>query len=249
MSRKSLFTVFLFHILYYIRALTLRFTIWQKLAYSPSFAPLKNVVLFYINLEKCCPHIPGQHFLTICFVVVIHRGGIFIRLPTFVEHEGKRYANTNTFETVWGIRANVIAKYCLAGLLPDAIKIGYYWYIPIDSIKPLPADQIRQILILTLQLKNTPWHPINYSHMDMQIEDLVKAYNYLVKIEYLHPFDGIPNEKVPYEVELTQKGMELAINLPKGEPISTNIDTLLNTCKPFFLQLITDWSAQLLEAS
>ncbi len=139
-----------------------------------------------------------------------------MKYPAFVEHNGKKYMNTKTAADNWKLKTDTVTKYCSAGKIPNAFK--YYekrWYIPIESIKPLTDEEIRKFLVLTLQLKNKPSLKIDRSIVNVDVKTITMIYRYLVYCEMIENFEIEDASRVPYEVVLTQKGLEFATSFKK----------------------------------
>ena len=134
-----------------------------------------------------------------------------MKYQSIIELNGKKYMNTKTAANAWNLRPSTVSNYCAKGKICQAIK--YFekrWYIPIDAVKPLSDDEIRKFLILTLQLKNKPSLKIDWSEFqgDKSARDTI--YRYLVFRELIESFDISDEKRIPYEVVLTQKGLEFA---------------------------------------
>lgn len=129
-----------------------------------------------------------------------------------VEVNGKKYISSKLAAEAWEITQGTVADYCRTGRIKDCWKDACNrWFIAIDTIKPLSNAEVQRLLFLVLQLKNDPTLEINWSMFtfDRGIIDLI--YSNLVYEGYLKPFDIQEKERIPYEVILTQRGMEVAL--------------------------------------
>ena len=134
-----------------------------------------------------------------------------MQYPSIIKYNGQKYMSTKTAEDVWNLKQRTISDYCKQGKICQALKYrGVRWYIPINAVKPLSDSEISQFLILTLQLKNKPSLEIDWSAFPVENSVIVPIYRYLVFRGLIEKFD-IPNERrIPYEVVLTQKGLEFS---------------------------------------
>lgn len=107
---------------------------------------------------------------------------------------------------LWGIKYQSVTAACVDGRVIGALRDSSgKFIIPIDAYKPLEKEDIRKLMITTLYLKNRPSTDIGYTDN----EQIVKLFSYLEGIGYIEPFN-INSNKIPYEVVLTDKGMQLA---------------------------------------
>jgi hypothetical protein len=124
--------------------------------------------------------------------------------------------DTKAIATLWDIKPRTVAKYCADGLVPGAIKERGTWKIPSNSIKPLPPDNVVQILRLVNTLKHYPNMEIDYDVTGLADKNIKRVFDYLVEIRMLQPFDNnIPNESMPYMMKLTQRGLERIVTIEK----------------------------------
>lgn len=136
-----------------------------------------------------------------------------------IEVAGKKYICTKLVAETWGIGQGTVANYCRTGRIKDCWKDSRKrWFIPVDTIKPLSDTEVQHLLFLVLQLKNDPTLEIDWSMFtfDTTIVDLI--YSNLVYEGYLKPFHIQEKERIPYEVVLTQKGLEAALPRKQSKP-------------------------------
>lgn len=158
-----------------------------------------------------------------------------------IEYNGKKYMSAKTAADVWGLRPATVADYCCKGKIYGAIK--YFearWYIPVDAVKPLSNDEIRRFLILTLQLKNKPSLEIDWSTFPGDYLSVELIYRHLVYCGMLENFDIKDKKRIPYEVILTQKGLEIATSGNRAKNV--DFGTVLKDWLPTIIsaaQLIT----------
>lgn len=143
-----------------------------------------------------------------------------------IEIDGKQYANTKIIADTWGLKRKTIAQYCREGRIKKAIKVSNrLWYIPTDEVKPLSKEEVHNLLVLTIQLKNKPSLPIDWSLFKYDTESISAIYNHLVEREFIEPFSITDNKRIPYEIVLTQKGLDIAVNY-KNHSISDYSKTI-----------------------
>lgn len=141
-----------------------------------------------------------------------------MKYPSIIELNGKKYMNTQTAADAWSLKTSTVAKYCKDGKICNATKyLETRWYIPIDAVKPLSNDEVRRFLILTLQLKNKPSLEIDWSTFSIDEYTINAVYRYLVFQEFIENYNISDNKRIPYEIVLTQKGLELVTSNTKEE--------------------------------
>jgi hypothetical protein len=139
-----------------------------------------------------------------------------MKYPSIIELNGKQYMSAKTAAGIWNLKPSTVSDYCIKGKVCQAIKyLEARWYIPIDAVKPLSNDEIRRFLILTLQLKNNPSLEIDWSVFPIKDPAIDTIYRYLVFREMIEPFKIFDAKRIPYEVVLTQKGLEFATSIKK----------------------------------
>lgn len=134
-----------------------------------------------------------------------------MKYPSVIELNGKRYMSVKTAADAWGLKQNTVSAYCKEGRICHAVKyLEKRWYMPIDAVKPLSNDEIRRFLILTLQLKNKPSLEIDWPTFPCEDSSVELIYRHLVFRNMIENFDIEDKKRIPYEVVLTQKGLETA---------------------------------------
>ena len=133
------------------------------------------------------------------------------------EINGERYVTPGVFGDSIGWSRQKVTSACRDGRIVGACKdTSGSWIIPVDAMKPLETEQIRELMVTTVYLKNKPDHPLDYSDH----EKTAALYTYLQQTGYIEPFNT-DSERIPYEVILTEKGIGLAT---EGKPL--NLDWL-----------------------
>jgi len=155
--------------------------------------------------------------------------------------DGQKYMSTKTAADLWGISARTVSDYCKNDRIHHKFKNGKMgWYIHIDEIKPLSDNEIHRLLVLSIQLKNNPSLEIDWStfNFDNRVIDVI--YLNLVESGYIQPYNIDDKRRIPYEVILTQKGLEMATSFnQKTIPdystlVSQWLPTLINVAQLFF---------------
>ena len=152
-----------------------------------------------------------------------------------LEIEGKKYMSTKTAADCWNLKPKTVAEYCRTDRLIDKIKIENKWYIFIDEMKPLSIGEIRKLLILTVQLKNKPTLEIDWSAFSFDDSKIEIIYKNLALNKYIFPFDIRDKKRIPYEVVLTEKGLDAITNTTKRE--NKSFSTVLKEWLPIIIQL------------
>ena len=133
-----------------------------------------------------------------------------------IEINEKKYMNTKTAANLWNVRQSTVSDYCKTGKIKGAIRLdNRSWGIPIDAHKPLPDSSIKKLLLLVLQLKNNPTLDIDWTVIELQNKDIESTYKNLVALEYIKDFQvngDEPLTRIPYNVQLTQKGIDFISN-------------------------------------
>lgn len=141
-----------------------------------------------------------------------------MKYPSILEWNGHKYMSTQMAADLWNLKQQTVSDYCNKGKVCNAIKYREArWYIPIDAIRPLSNNEIRHFLILTLQLKNKPSLEIDWSLFSIDDSVIEPIYRYLVFRELIENFSISNQKRIPYEVVLTQKGLEFATSSKKGK--------------------------------
>lgn len=147
-------------------------------------------------------------------------------VPAFLTIEGKHYMSTKTAANLWGLQPKTVSDYCKNNKIKYKFKNGRFgWYIRTDEIKPLSHEEIRRMLILTLQLKNNPTYEIDWTLFNYDESVLESIYNHLCTHGYIQNFLIEDKKRIPYDVILTQKGIELATTF-RNKKISDFATTL-----------------------
>ena len=136
--------------------------------------------------------------------------------PRMIEINGEKYISTKTAADLWNLKPRTVADYCSRGRIIKAFKNGKNgWYIHIDEIKPLSNLQIHQLLVLTIQLKNNPKLLIDWETFVFDDNAIDNVYKKLVSMNYVMPYTIKDAKRIPYEVVLTQTGLEMATTFHK----------------------------------
>lgn len=153
-----------------------------------------------------------------------------------LEIGGKKYMSTKTAAQLWDVKTRTVADYCNKGRIIDKFKNGNAgWYISIDEVKPLTTEEIRRLLILTIQLKNKPSLEIDWSLFTFDDSKIELVYKYLAIQEYIERFNIENKKRIPYEVILTEKGIDVITTYTKNQ--SNSFTTNLQQWMPIVIQL------------
>lgn len=133
-----------------------------------------------------------------------------MKAQPIIEVHGKKYMSTKAASELWDMSQKTIASYCREKIIRNAFKTEKnHWYIWIDEIKPLTNDVIHKVLVFSLELKNNSDREINWQGLaDPSV--LEPVYKQLVHHGYINDFQIADMKRIPYEITLTQKGMEMA---------------------------------------
>lgn len=138
--------------------------------------------------------------------------------PALLIIDGNTYMSTKAAADLWNLQPKTVSDYCKNNKIKNKFKNGRLgWYIRTDEIKPLSQEEIRRMLILTLQLKNNPAYEIDWSLFEYDESVLDSIYTHLHVHGYIQNFSVENKKRIPYDVVLTQKGMELATTFRKGK--------------------------------
>ena len=155
-----------------------------------------------------------------------------IQQPVF-EINGQTYYSPKGAASKWGISHQAVTAACKEGRIIGAFQDSTKkWCIPDSAMKPLDSRIIRNILIITLSLKNTP----NISISELENYDVPKIYKYLKDTGYIIEFNESSN-RIPYEAILSNKGMSLAFNKKKEGVEWTSIAALFVQCIPSLIEI------------
>lgn len=130
---------------------------------------------------------------------------------SLIEVDGNKYVSTKTAAELWGLSSRTVADYCKNNRIHRKFKNGKLgWYIHIDEIKPLTDTEIHRLLVLSIQLKNDPSLTIDWTTFNFDDEAIDAVYQSLYQSRYIHSYSVSDKRRIPYEVILTQKGLEMA---------------------------------------
>lgn len=156
--------------------------------------------------------------------------------------DGIKYMNTRIASDMWGMKINDVRKACnegrIAGLGRDTAD---RFIIPMTALKPLENCEIAQLLLMTLRLKNEP---------DLFVDQRVitkgsirTVYDYLKSTGYICPYDISDDDRLPYDVVLTNKGFDTIIQSKEIKRISAK-DALntINSVLALINNILTLWA-------
>lgn len=130
---------------------------------------------------------------------------------SLIEVDGNKYMSTKTAAELWGLSSRTVSGYCKNNRIHRKFKNGKLgWYIHIDEIKPLTDTEIHRLLVLSIQLKNDPSLTIDWTTFNFDDEAIDAVYQSLYQSRYIHSYSVSDKRRIPYEVILTQKGLEMA---------------------------------------
>lgn len=132
-----------------------------------------------------------------------------------IEIDGNKYMSTKTAADLWGVSSRTVSAYCKKNRIHRKFKNGNRWYIHIDEIKPLSDVEIHRLLVLSIQLKNNPSLLIDWTTFNFDDEAIDAIYQSLCRSGYINSYSVFDKRRIPYEVILTQKGLEMATNFHK----------------------------------
>lgn len=136
--------------------------------------------------------------------------------PAIVDINNEKYMSTKTAANLWGLSTRTVANYCNSNRIHRKFKNGKLgWYIHIDEIKPLTDIEVHRLLVLSIQLKNNPTLQIDWSTFTFDSSAIDVVYQNLVETGFLQPYVVTDYHRIPYEVVLTQKGLEMATSFKK----------------------------------
>lgn len=128
-----------------------------------------------------------------------------------IEVDGNKYMSTKTAAELWGLSSRTVSNYCKNNRIHRRFKNGKLgWYIHIDEIKPLSDAEIHRLLVLSIQLKNNPSLTIDWTTFNFDDDAIDAIYQSLYLSGYILPYSVSDRRRIPYEVILTQKGLEMA---------------------------------------
>ena len=136
--------------------------------------------------------------------------------PSLITVDGHKYMSTKSAADLWDLSPKTISDYCKDDKIRNKFKNGRFgWYIRTDEIKPLSQKDIHKLLVFTLQLKNDSTYEIDWTLFNYDESVFESIYQHLLARGYIRPFSISDKKRIPYEVVLTQKGMEIATNFKK----------------------------------
>lgn len=148
------------------------------------------------------------------------------------EINGEYYMTTRVASKLWGVKPKTVGEYCkdykVAGAFKNERK---KWCIPIRSVRPLSIQEIKQLLVLSLQLKNNPALEIDWAVFPKGTIGIRETYEQLHDRGYLAAFQECDDQKIPYVVVLTQKGMEIATSYSQKDMTQSFADSLATWSK------------------
>ena len=126
------------------------------------------------------------------------------------EFDGKTYMSVKAAHDKWvDVSSNEITAACkdkrIVGVIQD--PEGHY-YIPVEAKRPMTPENIRTVLIATISLKNRPDDVTTITHT----KGLREMYTYLSRIDMIEPFDINDENRIPYDVIITDKGMDYMLS-------------------------------------
>ena len=128
-----------------------------------------------------------------------------------IEVDGNKYMSTKTAADLWGLSPRTVSDHCKNNRIHRKFKNGKLgWYIHVDEIKPLSDIEIHRLLVLSIQLKNDPSLTIDWSTFNFDDKAIDVIYQSLYLSGYIHAYSVSNKRRIPYEVILTQKGLEMA---------------------------------------
>lgn len=136
-------------------------------------------------------------------------------ISAIISIDGKKYMSAKAAADLWGLSPRTVSNYCKNNRIINKIKPNGYWYIWIDEIKPLSIREVRQLLVLSLQLKNNPSFEIDWSLFNFDYSAIETIYRNLADQGYIKEFHIEDKKRIPYEVVLTSKGFNIATNMSK----------------------------------
>lgn len=138
-----------------------------------------------------------------------------MEVQRLISVDGKTFMSTKAAADLWGLKPKTVADYCNSNKIINKFKVGRNWYISINEIKPLSNAEIHKLLVLTIQLKNNPSLEIDWSTYTFDDTAIENVYKNLLALKYIMPYSIADAKRIPYEVVLTQKGLEKATQFSK----------------------------------
>lgn len=144
----------------------------------------------------------------------------------YVETNGRKYMSSKKAAELLGKNQASISKCCKDGKIPPSRRFKdnhNNWYIEIDTIYPLSENEIRKILTLTLQLKNNPQYTFDWSTFTISAENIRPVYDHLLDMSYILPYQIEDSNRLPYDIVLSEKGMNLVMSTGRGNKNNPNL--------------------------
>ena len=154
--------------------------------------------------------------------------------------DGIKYMSTRIAAQTWKMNIRDVQKACREGRVKDANRDSSDRYIiRADSPKPLESNQIAQLLLLTLRLKNDPSLVV-----DMRLlrgNNIRPIYEYLSGIGHIQSIDSITeNDRLPYDVILTDIGFNVVHQSKEARALSAlDVVKTINTAFELMNNAIT----------
>lgn len=126
--------------------------------------------------------------------------------------DGARYYSSQDVAELWGIKETTVRRYAepKSGKIPDCIKRGKYWYIPVTAIRPITKPVAQGLLWGIIGVKNDPSSFLDLSGEGIDNSLLDTVLNELHRQNYLLVDFGIDDlhERL-VQARITVKGFEL----------------------------------------
>lgn len=126
--------------------------------------------------------------------------------------DGANYYSSQDVAELWGVKEATIRRYAepKSGKIPDCIKRGKYWYIPVTAIRPITKPVAQGLLWGIIGVKNDPSSFLDLSGEGIDNSLLDTVLNELHRQNYLlvdFAIDDLHERLV--QARITVKGFEL----------------------------------------
>lgn len=126
--------------------------------------------------------------------------------------DGANYYSSQDVAELWGVKEATITRYAepKSGKIPDWIKRGKYWYIPVTAIRPITKPVAQGLLWGIIGVKNDPSSFLDLSGEGIDNSLLDTVLNELHRQNYLlmdFAIDDLHERLV--QARITVKGFEL----------------------------------------
>lgn len=126
--------------------------------------------------------------------------------------DGANYYSSQDVAELWGVKEATIRRYAepKPGKIPDCIKRGKYWYIPVTAIRPITKPVAQGLLWGIIGVKNDPSSFLDLSGEGIDNSLLDTVLNELHRQNYLlmdFAIDDLHERLV--QARITVKGFEL----------------------------------------